>query len=464
MENLSAIRNPYRLNQLFQKSTQKSQIFCFFVKNFLRIIKSHPLKIFLIPLTFFVISACANDGSSSGGGSSSDNEEENKDDVPLTKKWSKLLGTSNNDWGDDVGVDSAGNVYVTGTSEGDFDKHVNSGYGDMFLIKYSSSGVKQWSQLLGSGGYDEGEGISVDSAGNVYVAGYFGGDFDGYTNSGEHDVFLVKYDSSGNKQWSQLLGTDSSDVGYGVSVGSAGNVHVTGQYGGNMFLVKYDSSGNQQWSQLLGTSSDDWGKDVSVDSTGNVYVTGSSYGNFDGHTNSGERDMFLVKYSSSGVKQWSQLLGSGGYDGGEGISVDSAGNIYVTGLFGYSKSGGGDMFLLKYDSSGIKQWFKRLGTSNNDWGNDVSVDSAGNIYVTGGSWADFDGHINSGERDMFLVKYDGSGNKKWSKLFGSINKDDGYAVSVDSAGSVYVTGSSYGNFDGHANSGENDMFLIRFGK
>ncbi len=397
----------------------------------------------------------------------------------LTKQWSKLLGSSNSDYGRGVSVDSAGNVYVTGNSHGNFDGHTNSGGYDMFLVKYDSSGNKKWSKLLGSSDSDYGYGVSVDSAGNVYVTGYSWGNFDGHSSSGGYDMFLVKYDSSGNKKWSKLLGGSNSDYGEGVSVDSSGNVYVTGESLGNfdghsnsgsfdMFLVKYDSSGNKKWSKLLGTSSWDLGEGVVVDSAGNVYVTGYSGGNFDGHSNSGGWDMFLVKYDPSGNKKWSKLLGSSRNDEGRGVSVDSAGNVYVTGrsegnFDGHSNSGS-DMFLVKYDSSGVKKWSKLFGSSSWDSGRGVSVDSAGNVYVTGISEGNFDGHSYSGSDDMFLVKYDSSGNKKWSKLLGTTDYDRGYGVSVDSAGNVYVTGSSWGNFDGHVNSGDRDMFLIKFGR
>ncbi len=225
----------------------------------------------------------------------------------------------------------------------------------------------------------------------------------------------------------------------------------------------------KQWSELLGSRSRDDGLGVSVDSAGNVYVTGYSKGAFDTKTNSGKEDMFLIKYDSSGNKQWSKLLGTSGDDRGHGVSVDASGNVYVTGFSagafdGQTNSGGKDMFLIKYDTSGNKQWSKLLGTTSSDAGNGVSVDSVGNVYVTGSSSGAFDGKTHSGDFDIFLIKYDTSGVKKRSKLLGTTSSDAGKGVSVDSAGNVYVTGFSGGNFDGHTNSGNEDMLLIKFGR
>ncbi len=398
----------------------------------------------------------------------------------LAKQWSRLFGTSRLDFGSRVSVDSKGNVYVTGFSQGNFDGKTNQGNADLFLIKYDVSGAKQWSKLLGTSNFDFGSGVSVDSSDNVYVTGSLAGNFDGQTNQGGRDMFLIKYDTSGNKQWSQLLGTSSTDQGFGVSVDSAGNVYVTGDSAGNfdgktnsggrdMFLIKYDASGNRQWSKLLGTSGNDTGEGVSVDSAGNAYVTGYSEGNFGGETNSGNEDMFLIKYDTSGAKQWSKLLGTSSDDRGQGVSVDASGNAYVIGYSegafdGKTNSGKEDMFLVKYDTSGVKQWSKLVGTSNFDRGQGVSVDSSGNVYVTGFFAGAFDGHTHSGSDDMFLIKYDSSGVKQRSRLLGTSTNDRGRGVSVDSAGNVYVAGFSAGNFGGETNQGSDDIFLIKFGR
>ena len=110
-------------------------------------------------------------------------------------------------------------------------------------------------------------------------------------------------------------------------------------------------------------------------------------------------------------------LGTSSLDYGNGITSDSSGNIFVTGqtwggLDGNTNSGGTDIFLVKYNSTGTKQWTKQLGTSISEWGQDVTSDSSGNIYVTGSTEGGLDGNINSGSYDIFLVKYNSSGTKQ----------------------------------------------------
>ena len=149
-------------------------------------------------------------------------------------------------------------------------------------------------------------------------------------------------------------------------------------------------------------------------------------------TSSGNHDIFLVKYNSSGTKQWTKQLGTSSSDSGNGVTIDSSGSIYVTGSTGGGLDGNtnygndcsvppgfwnsinncSDIFLVKYNSSGTKQWTKQLGTSSGDYGNDVTTDSSGNIYVTGSTWGGLDGNTNSGSYDIFIVKYNSSGIKQ----------------------------------------------------
>ena len=155
------------------------------------------------------------------------------------------------------------------------------------------------------------------------------------------------------------------------------------------------------------------------------YTTGDLYGN----TSSGGKDIFLIKFNSSGTKIWTKQLGTSKGEEGFDLTTDLLGNIYISGwtkggLDGNTSSGGKDIFLVKYNSSGTKQWTKQLGTSANDYGGSVTTDSTGHIYMTGTTEGGLDGNANSGGircyirascKDIFLVKYNSSGIKQWTK-------------------------------------------------
>ena len=392
----------------------------------------------------------------------------------------QLGATSGNDQGEGVTVDSSNNIYVTGVVAKALDGNTRSGGLDFFLLKYNSSGVKQWTLQLGTSSSDLGYGVTVDSSDNIYITGNTGGGLDNNTNSGDIDLFLVKYNSSGTKQWTQQLGTSSEDIALEVTTDSSDNIYVTGYTKGGLdnntnsgstdiFLVKYNSSGTKQWTKQLGTSSGDKGRGVTVDSSGNIYVTGETKSGLDGNSNmSGYSwDFFLVKYNSSGVKQWTKQFGTTAHDFGYGVTVDSSDNLYVTGktnggMDNNTNSGSYDIFLVKYNSSGTKQWTQQLGTSSDDSAEGVTVDSSDNIYVMGNTDGGLDGNINSGGWDFFLVKYNSSGTKQWTQQLGTSSDDSGKGVTVDSSNNIYVTGFTSGGLDGNTNLGARDIFLVKY--
>ena len=151
----------------------------------------HILIILSLFLFSFTIISCST-SSDSGSSTTTDNT--------TTSPWTKQLGTSSSDYGSSVTTDSSDNIYVTGWTTGKLDGNTNSGRYDIFLIKYNSSGTKQWTKLLGTPSSDTGRGVTTDSSVNIYVTGETYGGLDGNTNSGVEDIFLVKYNSSGQKQ------------------------------------------------------------------------------------------------------------------------------------------------------------------------------------------------------------------------------------------------------------------------
>ncbi len=390
----------------------------------------------------------------------------------------KQLGTTADDRGEGVAVDRSGNVYVAGTTFGDLEGSSSAPNGNMFLVKYDAAGTKQWTRQLGTTEGDQGSGIAVDTSGNVYVTGTTYGGLDGNTNAGGADMFLVKYDAAGTKQWTQQMGSTASDTGYSVAVDDNGNIYVTGQTQGNLdgntnagsydiFLVKYNAAGAKQWTQQLGTASYDDAAGVAVDRSGNIYVSGATEGGFDGYSNLGQFDSILVKFNDAGTQLWLRQLGTTANDFSYKVAVDGSGNAYVTGytqgnLDVNINAGNYDMFLTKYDDAGTKQWTKLLGTTADDTGYGVAVDGSGNVYVTGSTGGGLDGNTSAGNDDIFLVKYNDTGTKQWTQQLGTTTDDVGAGVAVDGTGNIYITGYTYGGLDGNTSAGSWDMFLVKY--
>jgi hypothetical protein len=214
------------------------------------------------------------------------------------------------------------------------------------------------------------------------------------------------------------------------------------------------------WTQQIGTSGIDAAYGVAVDNDrGNIYIAGSTNGSLDGNANAGDYDIFLVKYDSTGEKQWTRQIGTAESEDGQGVAVDSAGYIYVTGwtsgsLDGNTNAGLGDIFLVKYDSSGTKLWTKQFGTAGSEYGQSIEVDNTGNIYVGGRIYSLPDIH------GSIFIKFDSSGTKQWTK---ELDSSHVYKIVVDSIGRIYATGYfQYGDFDGNTSAGGMDAFVITY--
>lgn len=390
------------------------------------------------------------------------------------------------DWANSVAVDaSTGAIYVVGSTQGNFDGN-NIGVHDLFLTKYDSSRVKQWTRQLGTPNADEAFGVAVNpNTGDVYVTGATYGNLDGNINAGGADLLVIKYNSSGGKEWSRQFGTAGDDFGRSIAVDpNTGAIYIAGYYrtptaGGvqivspAFFLVKYDSSGTVEWVQrhelnfwfpTLG-----FGISVAPD-TGSVYSVGYTGHGLDGNTHVGGWDLFLIKYNSSGARQWTRQLGTLAGDGGDSVAVDpNTGDVYITGetagsFDGNTNAGGFDLFLVKYDSSGVKQWSRQLGTSSTDEGRGVAVDpSSGAIYVTGRTEGSLDSNTNVGGYDIFLIKYDSTGVKQWTRQLGTPGDDEAYGITVDpDSGVIHITGKTDGNLDTKTKTAVPHFFLVTY--
>ena len=416
--------------------------------------------------------------------------------VDGTVVWAANVGGSDTEIAEDISVDSSGNVYVIGrytsstlnlysqstTTPATQLSNPGGAVSSVFIAKYLADGTVDWATSMGGSTSDYGRGISVDSSGNVYVTGYYySSTLNVYsqgstipatqlTLDGNSDAFIAKYLADGTVVWATKMTGTSLDYGYGISADSSGNVYVSGSY---------------------------------LSTTLNVYSQGSTTPATQ-LSNSGSFDAFIAKYLANGDVAWAAKIAGSSPDNGFDIAVDSSGNAYITGNFAsstlnvYSKnqaipnaqltnSGNYDGYIAKYLVDGTVDWAAKMSGSGTDQGLGIAVGNSGDVYVTGsyssttlnvysqGSTTPATQLSNSGNYDgAFVAKYSENGTSIWAAKMSGTDYDNGYGVSVDSSGNVYVIGrynsSSFNFYDSDGafhgiqltNSGGYDTFIAKY--
>ena len=408
--------------------------------------------------------------------------------------WATNALGATTDKANDIATCASGNVYVTGYfrsptiafgSDTLLNANVSGNKGDMFVVKYNSTGTVLWAARAGGNNEDGGYAVAIDASENVYVTGYFASStitFGSFTlsNSGLYSMFIVKYNSTGTVLWAKSAGgTVGDDYGRSITLDASNNLYITGSFQSptipfgsftltntditgstnDMFIVKYDSAGTVILAKSAGGSASENARSVSIDTSGNFYVVG----NFNSPTlifgtttltNAGSYDMYLVKYDTTGTVLWAKSAGGTGGDLGNSTSTDRSGNIYISGGFAspsltfgstiLNNAGAYNMYITKYNPSGIVLWAKKEGGTGTDDGSDVVTDTYGNAYLTGyftspsltlGSTT----FTNLGGNDIFVVKYDSAGIVSWAKNSGDIGDDYGISVASNDS-NLYIAG------------------------
>src|SRR5262245_34409957 len=361
-----------------------------------------------------------------------------------------------------ITVDSDGNSYVTG----EICALVDPLYGLCSVtgwrtVKYDPNGNQLGVQTFRGPGswFNRPNAIAVDSANNVYVTGSISitpGCSPENCPSPDLDYATIKYSSAGEQLWVARysgVGGSGVDEAQALALDSSGNVYVTGSSAAANGLtdyatIKYDTNGTQIWVARYngpGNASDD-ARAIKLDPTGNVYVTGGSMGA------NGFLDYATIKYSPSGSQLWvARYDGPGsGEDDAKGLVVDSAGNAIVTG-YSLSAATAYDYATIKYDTLGNELWVARYDgpASAYDEASAIALDSVGNVFVTGASrgvGTNF---------DYATIKYDSNGNQVWVARYDGPGHMGDYAtaIALDSSGNVHVTGRSVdgtGNWSDYA--------------
>jgi hypothetical protein len=321
------------------------------------------------------------------------------------------------------------------------------------------------------------------------------------TSAGGNDALLVKYDPLGNVVWSVKGGGTGMDNATSIAVDSLGNSYLAGFYSSSsinfsgqtatnptssfsqVFLAKYDSSGNIVWLRTCGGAGNDYVEGISIDVAGNIYLAGSfqqtaTFGSFTA-ISAGLQDAFLVKYDMNGTVQWLRTPGSVALDNGYGVSCDANGGVQFAGFFSDTayfgnqpliSAGGYDIFWAKYDTAGNLLQLHRAGGAAADYCYDIITHPSGDIHLTGGFGGTVivgnDTLVASGFNDAFLMRCDPAGDPVTTVQFGGSGADFGYGLARLSSYDVVVSGYYDGTFTAgntsFSTAGSRDVFVAQF--
>ncbi|MBX3432384.1 MAG: PQQ-binding-like beta-propeller repeat protein [Pirellulales bacterium] len=279
----------------------------------------------------------------------------------------------------EVAVDAAGNAFVAG-----YELPTLNGTRDGFLRKYDPQGNVLWSTSIGNPlEYDPAFGVALDPQGNVLIAGITWGHFGGGTLANQ-DVLVAKYDPLGELVWARQYDSPSApEGGQAIAVDALGASYVA-SYGASG-LTKWDADGNFQWHADLAPPSllVTHGDDVTIDSAGNILVTGHVHGVFPN-----VRDALVAKFTPAGQRLWSLQIPGPLNEESLGVAVDDENAVYLATLA--SAGGGtGDSIVIKLDADGNVLWKTNLGQSAHDLARSIAV-HRGQLLVAGS----IDGVIN----------------------------------------------------------------------
>jgi hypothetical protein len=418
--------------------------------------------------------------------------------------------------GFNTATDALGNVYVTSNYVGSFivfgsDTIINPGGISGYLIKYDAWGNFQWARNVYGSSYFNGKGLAIDTSGNIFVIGGFylpsitigaytltNSDSIGNTS----DMFIIKFDSSGNILWVKSEGGNGSDKIGSIATDIEGNFYITGYYASpsillgsttltnvnslpHFFIAKYDTFGNVVWVRGATSMSADEGLSVATDPLGGVYVSGAFSNTIifgSNVLNGGNYAMFILKYDDSGNVIWTKTFGGNNAESCSTLNYQT--NVLIlSGVFNSDtlifdadtliNSGFSDGFLVKCDNIGNVIWAKSVSGPNTEASSCNSIDIYGNVYFTGyfNSPSISIGGINlfnsGSDNQIFIAKYDSTGLILWAEALGDLGYDICFSSSNDSFGNVYVTGRfdntiTFGSTN-LINPGTNNFYIAKLG-
>jgi len=392
------------------------------------------------------------------------------DEAAPDVEWQKRLGGSLDDGAFSIRQTNDGSyIFAGGTYSNDGDVSGNHGGQDAWIVKLNASGELEWQKCLGGSGNDFANSILHTSDGGYIFAGFTqSNDGDVSGNNGGQDAWIVKLNASGETEWQKCLGGSDNDEALSIQQTSDGGYifagftqsndgDVSGNHGGqDAWVVKLNASGEIVWQRCFGGSGDDMAFSIQLTNDGGYILAGNTDSN-DGDVsgnhsgNYGGRDVWIVKLNSSGEKEWQKCLG-GFYDDGDVSSIqqtNDGGYIFAGATQSNDgdvsgNNGGWDTWIVKLNELGEMVWQKCLGGSDDDAAIIIQLTSDGG-YIFAGFTQSNDGDVSGNHvgRDAWIVKLNASGETEWQRCSGRFDDDVALSIQQTSDGGYVFAGWTY---------------------
>jgi hypothetical protein len=379
------------------------------------------------------------------------------------EEWNRTYGGSSDDVGTYGQQTKDGGYIITGyTSSYGADAPFSwlikvQHRGDLWLIKTDAEGQKEWDRTYGGLGKDLGFFVQqTKDEGYIIVGGK-----KSFWIIGSYDLWILKTDAKGNVLWDRTFGGSGEDLGFSVQQTNDDGYIIAGYTsftnGKKAWIIKIDSQGNKQLDMATGRA-DSEAASIGLTKDGGYIITG-----YTPSSGSGKEDVWLIKTNSKLHWDWLKTFGGPNRDLGLSVQETEDGGYIIAGLTESFGAGKGDVWLIKTDSKGDREWDRTFGGSNFDSGASVQQTRDGGYIVTGyntttidnvGSYSRLFNSDNIGR--VWLIKTDSEGIELWNETFGGTRNDWGNSVQETRDGGYIITGvtESYG-------AGKEDVWLIK---
>jgi Secretion system C-terminal sorting domain len=366
---------------------------------------------------------------------------------------------------------------------------------DYWVVKLDASGNIQWEKTIGGNGADYLSSIQQTADGGYILGGYSNSNISGDKTEnaqGDDDCWVVKLDASGNIQWQNTIGGDgfdylfslqqTADGGYILGGESFSNISgdksENNQGGGDYWVVKLDTSGNIQWQNTIGGDTSESFKSLQQTADGGYILGGFSLSNISGDKTEncqGSHDYWVVKLDASGNIQWQNTIGGDNSDQLQSLQQTADGG-YILGGFSSSNisgdktekwKGGNDYWVVKLDASGNIQWQNTIGGNGDDKLFTLQQTADGGYILGGDSDSNISGDKSEncqGYEDYWFVKLNASGNIQWQNTIGGNGSDLLYSIQQTADGGYILGGYSYSNISGDKTEncqGDADYWVVK---